>query len=39
MRRARADLVPLAKPQAGVDALKGKFIGPTRSIPGVESKK
>ncbi len=34
-RRMRADLVPLAKPQAGVDALKGKFGRPTTSIPGV----
>jgi hypothetical protein len=36
-RRARADLVPLAKPQTGVDALQGRFPGPSRSIPGVES--
>lgn len=34
-RRAREDLVPLARPQAGVDALKGAFPGPTRPIPGV----
>jgi hypothetical protein len=38
-RRARQDLVSLAEPQAGVDALKGRFPGPTESIPGVESKK
>lgn len=35
LREARQDLVPLAHPQAGVDALKGKFPGPTRPIPGV----
>lgn len=34
-RRARADLVPLARPQRGVDALKGRFEGPTQPIPGV----
>jgi len=34
-RRARQDLVPLARPQAGVDALKNAFPGPTRPIPGV----
>jgi hypothetical protein len=38
-RRNRADLVPLARPQAGVDALKGKFRGPTESLPGVMDKK
>jgi hypothetical protein len=34
-RRNRADLVPLAKPQMGVDVLKGKFGRPTKDIPGV----
>jgi hypothetical protein len=34
-RANRADLVPLAKPQSGVDALKGKFGRPTTPIPGV----
>jgi hypothetical protein len=34
-RQERADLVPLAKPQSGVDDLKGKFKRPTRDIPGV----
>lgn len=34
-RQARQDLVPLARPQSGVDALKGAFDGPTRPIPGV----
>jgi hypothetical protein len=34
-RRARADLAPLAHPQSGVDALKGKFERPTQAIPGV----
>jgi hypothetical protein len=34
-RQERQDLVPLAKPQAGVDALKGRFPGPTQPIPGV----
>jgi hypothetical protein len=34
-RQARQDLVPLARPQSGVDALKGAFPGPTRPIPGV----
>lgn len=38
-RRNRADLVPLAQPQSGVDALKGKFKGLTDSIPGVVDKK
>lgn len=33
--RARQDLVPLAQPQVGVDALHGRFPGETRSIPGV----
>lgn len=34
-RRARQDLAPLARPQSGVDALKGAFGRPTRPIPGV----
>jgi hypothetical protein len=34
-RRNRADLRPLAKPQMGVDDLKGKFGRPTKDIPGV----
>ena len=34
-RRARQELVPMAHPQAGVDALEGSFPGPTRPIPGV----
>jgi hypothetical protein len=34
-RRARQDLVPLARPQAGVDALRGGFPRPTHPIPGV----
>jgi hypothetical protein len=34
-RRQRQDLRPVAKPQAGVDDLKGKFPRPTREIPGV----
>jgi hypothetical protein len=38
-RKARQDLIPLAKPQQGVDALKGKFQGPTQPIPGVVDKK
>ncbi|MDL0433735.1 OBAP family protein [Marinobacter sp. TBZ242] len=37
-RRARQDLVPLAKPQSGVDALHGEFPRPTSPIPGVEAK-
>ena len=38
-RKGRQDLVPLARPQFGVDALKGQFEGPTKPIPGVEDKK
>ncbi|MEW6706788.1 MAG: OBAP family protein [Pseudomonadota bacterium] len=38
-RRQRADLVPLARPQAGVDALKGAFGRPTRDIAGVVDRK
>jgi hypothetical protein len=34
-RRQRQDLVSMAKPQMGVDALKGSFGRPTRDIPGV----
>lgn len=34
-RRLRQDLVPLAHPQAGVDALEGRFGRPTQAIPGV----
>lgn len=34
-RRERADLRPLARPQAGVDDLKGAFSRPTQDLPGV----
>ncbi|WP_229217392.1 OBAP family protein [Massilia forsythiae] len=34
-RKRRVDLKPLAKPQSGVDDLKGKFGRPTQDIPGV----
>lgn len=34
-RRQRADLQKLARPQSGVDDLKGKFARPTKDIPGV----
>ena len=34
-RHERQDLAPLARPQQGVDALKGKFPRPTRDLPGV----
>ena len=34
-RRAREDLIPLAHPQSGVDALHGRFERPTEPIPGV----
>jgi hypothetical protein len=34
-RKQRADLRPLARPQSGVDDLKGKFGRPTQDIPGV----
>ena len=34
-RENRQDLVELARPQSGVDALKGKFSRPTKDIPGV----
>jgi len=33
--RARRELVPLARPQSGVDALRGRFGGETMPIPGV----
>ncbi len=35
LRHARRDLAAMAHPQSGVDALKGKFPGPTLDIPGV----
>ena len=35
IRRERQDLVELAKPQEGVDALEGQFSGPTQEIDGV----
>jgi hypothetical protein len=35
LRRQRAELQKLAKPQAGVDELKGKFARPTKDLPGV----
>jgi hypothetical protein len=38
-RQERADLGNLAKPQSGVDALKGKFSRSTRPFPGVVDKK
>lgn len=37
-RKARAELQKLAKPQSGVDDLKGKFARPTQDIPGVVNK-
>jgi hypothetical protein len=37
-RRQRQDLIPLAHPQAGIDALRGEFKGPTEPIPGVVDK-
>lgn len=37
-RKERADLQTLAKPQSGVDELKGKFGRPTRDIPSVVNK-
>ncbi|MGQ9365109.1 OBAP family protein [Azospirillum sp. ST 5-10] len=37
-RRARADLTGDARPQEGVDALRGRYAGPTREIPGVLDK-
>lgn len=38
-RAERADLIQFAKPQSGVDDLKGKFKGPTQPIPGVVDQK
>lgn len=38
IRKRRAPLGALAKPQAGVDALKGKFPRATRTIPGVTAR-
>lgn len=35
-RKNRQDLTSLARPQGGVEALAGKFPGPTRPLPGVE---
>lgn len=37
-RRKRSDLAPLARPQHGVDDLKGKFARPSREIPGVRAR-
>lgn len=39
IRKDRADLQALARPQSGVDALNGKFSRPTSAIPGVVDKK
>jgi hypothetical protein len=38
-RRQRVDLTAIARPQSGVDDLKGKFGRPTRDIPGVVDRK
>lgn len=38
IRRERRDLVELAKPQEGVDALRDRFNGPVKSIDGVVNK-
>lgn len=38
-RKQRADLQKMAKPQSGVDDLKGKFGRPTQDIPGVVDQK
>jgi hypothetical protein len=38
-RRNRQDLRALARPQSGVDALKGKFGRPSQDIPGVVEQK
>lgn len=38
-RKERADLRQLARPQSGVDDLKGKFAGPTQDIPRVIDQK
>lgn len=37
-RRTRQDLIALAHPQWGVDALKGRFPRPTQDIPGVRDR-
>jgi hypothetical protein len=38
LRKDRQDLATLAQPQAGVDALKKQFPGPTQTIAGVRDK-
>jgi hypothetical protein len=38
IRNKRQDLTALARPQMGVDALKGRFGRPTQDIPGVRDK-
>lgn len=38
-RKQRSDLQALAKPQSGVDDLKGRFARKTQDIPGVQNKK
>jgi hypothetical protein len=38
IRQRRSDLQALARPQSGVDALKGKFGRPTQDVPGVVDK-
>lgn len=38
-RRERAHLQKVARPQPGVDDLKGKFGRPTKDLPGVVDKK
>ncbi|HJW57178.1 MAG TPA: hypothetical protein VJ577_18090 [Burkholderiaceae bacterium] len=38
-RRERAELQKVARPQSGVDDLKGKFGRPTKDLPGVVDKK
>jgi hypothetical protein len=37
-RQERADLLGLAKPQVGVDTLKGRFGRPTTELPGVQDR-
>lgn len=37
-RKKRQDLLELARPQSGVDDLKGKFSRPAQAIPGVVDK-
>lgn len=39
LRRERSGLARLARPQTGVDDLKGKFARPTSDIPGVSDPK